>query len=66
MDSELFKIRIEEIKNADSPAEQRALIRALYFDVNGEVPDEEDLDFFASQYRVRKNKKHDTNGKAEG
>jgi hypothetical protein len=65
MDSELFKIRIAEIKNADSPEEQRSLIRALYFDVNGELPEEEDLDFFASQYKVRKNKKHDTNGKAE-
>lgn len=61
MDSELFKIRIAEIKNADSPEEQRSLIRALYFDVNGEVPEEEDLDFFASQYRVSKNKKHNTN-----
>ena len=57
MDSVLFKIRIEEIKNADSPAEQRSLIRALYFDVNGEVPEEEDLDFFSSQYKIRKNKK---------
>ena len=66
MDSELFKIRIAEIRNADSPEEQRSLIRELYFDVNGEVPEEEDLDFFASQYRVSKNKKHNTNGKAEG
>ena len=63
MDSELFKIRIAEIRNADSPEEQRSLIRALYFDVNGEVPEEEDLDFFAQQYRVSKNKKHNTNGK---
>jgi hypothetical protein len=29
--------------------------------VNGELPEDEDLDFFASQYKVRKNKKHDTN-----
>lgn len=63
MDSELFKIRIEEIKNADSPAEQRSLIRALYFDVNGEVPDEDDLDFFSSQYKVNKSKKRNKDGK---
>ena len=59
MDSELFKIRIAEIRNADSPEEQRALIRELYFDVNGEAPEEEDLDFFASQYKVRKSKKNE-------
>lgn len=63
MDSVLFKIRIEEIKNADSPAEQRSLIRSLYFDVNGEVPDEDDLDFFSSQYKVNKSKKRNTDGK---
>ena len=63
MDAKLFKIRIEEIKNADSPEEQRSLIRALYFDVNGEVPEEEDLDFFSSQYKVNKSKKRNKDGK---
>ena len=59
MDSELFKIRIAEIKNSASAEEQRRLIRSLYREVTGCEPDDEDTDNFIAEFvsKPRKSKK---------